>query len=88
MRCLRDWGHVRAARLEFGDAMQIDGKIEGGYVIICQDEHVFVVERLGLYVECPSCGRRKIGADLAMDYVLGGSNSLEDRVPQSAALAK
>jgi hypothetical protein len=88
MQNLRNWGHVRTAVLEFGDAMQIDGKIEGGYVIICQDEHVFVVERLGLYVECPSCGRRQIGADLAMDYVLGGSNSLEDRVPRSAALVK
>ncbi|WP_282604571.1 hypothetical protein [Pelagibius sp. Alg239-R121] len=45
--------------------MHIDGKIEDGYVIICDEDHSFVANHLGLAVECTHCGRLALGVDLA-----------------------
>lgn len=53
--------------------MRIDGKISAGYAIVCNCGAAFAAERLGVAVECPSCGRTALGADIAVDYYLRGT---------------
>lgn len=50
--------------------MRIDGKVADKYVILCDKEHAFVVERLGISVQCPECGECALSAELATDFVL------------------
>ena len=55
--------------------MVIDGKLPQGYVVICNRGHAarsFLVERLGLSVECPGCGCTALSVDLAAAFH-GGS---------------
>ncbi|HLS69376.1 MAG TPA: hypothetical protein VK035_08530 [Kiloniellales bacterium] len=50
--------------------MRIDGKISAGYAIVCNCGAAFAAQRLGVAVECPSCGHTELGADIAVDYYL------------------
>jgi len=50
--------------------MRIDGRIPEGYVLLCDCDEAFVVPRLDLSVQCPSCGAIALGADLAADFHL------------------
>lgn len=54
--------------------MRIDAKLPEGYVIICDDDdRAFLVPRLGLAVECPSCGKLASSAHLLTDFYLAGA---------------
>ena len=51
----------------------IDDKLPEGYVILCKakdEEHTFLVRRLGLSVECPKCGSTALSTDLADEFWL------------------
>ncbi|MDF2095976.1 hypothetical protein [Aquibaculum arenosum] len=50
--------------------MHVDGKISGGYAILCNCGNAFATERLGLALECPACGHTELGVDVAADYYL------------------
>lgn len=50
--------------------MHVDGKISGGYAILCHCGTAFASERLGLALECPGCGHIELGVDIAADYYL------------------
>ena len=48
--------------------MRIDGKIVGGYVLICDCGEAFALERIGISVECPACGHTELGPEVALGY--------------------
>ncbi|WP_366553579.1 hypothetical protein [Aquibaculum sediminis] len=50
--------------------MHVDGKISGGYAILCHCGTAFATQRLGLALECPGCGHTELGVDVAADYYL------------------
>lgn len=53
--------------------MRVDGKISAGYAIVCDCGAAFAVERLGVAVECPTCGHTELGVDVAVEYYLNRS---------------
>lgn len=53
--------------------MVIDAKLTEGYVILCDERsemHSFLIESLGLSVECPHCGSTALATDLATEFYL------------------
>src|SRR5262249_1136325 len=51
--------------------MRLDARLPQGNIIICAgrgDEHSFLVNRLGLSVECPTCGQIGLSVDLVADF--------------------
>src|SRR5262249_59969078 len=51
--------------------MRLDARLPQGNIIICTghgDEHSFLVHRLGLSVECPTCGQIGLSVDLVADF--------------------
>lgn len=51
--------------------MHVDGRISGGYAIVCDCGEAFALERIGVAVECPACGHSELGVDVALVYYLG-----------------
>jgi hypothetical protein len=52
-------------------SMYLDTRLPEGHVVVCVcagEEHSFLVNRLGLAVECPNCGRTALSANLIDDY--------------------
>jgi hypothetical protein len=52
-------------------SMYLDTRIPEGQVVVCTcagEEHSFMVARLGVSVECPTCGRTALSANLIDDY--------------------
>ena len=53
----------------------IDGKITEGYVIVCNknhEDHFFVLETIGISVECPRCGHTGLGTELITEFFCNG----------------
>ncbi len=53
--------------------IMIDDKLPEGYVILCKakdEDHTFLVRRLGPSVECPRCGSTALSADLTLEFGL------------------
>ncbi len=53
--------------------IMIDDKLPEGYVILCKakdEDHTFLVRRLGPSVECPRCGSTVLSADLTLEFGL------------------
>ena len=48
--------------------MRIHEKLPSGYRIACDCGHTFVVRRLGLGIECPTCGATETSATLLDAY--------------------
>jgi hypothetical protein len=51
--------------------MHLDARLPKGNVLVCAgngDEHSFIVQRLGLSVECPQCGQVALSVDLVADF--------------------
>ncbi len=51
--------------------MIIDAKLNEGYVVLCVGSgtwHSFLVQNLGVSVECPQCGRTALSVKLAEDF--------------------
>jgi hypothetical protein len=51
--------------------MRVDARLPEGAIILCAGdggEHSFLVRRLGLSVECPTCGQVALGVDLVADF--------------------
>jgi hypothetical protein len=52
-------------------SMYLDTRIPEGHVLVLTcagEEHSFLVARLGVSVECPTCGRTALSASLIDDY--------------------
>jgi hypothetical protein len=65
--------------------MRIDGKIADGYVILCDREHAFMVDRLGISVQCPRCGECALSVELATNYILDQARDAKTAFPAIAA---
>lgn len=51
--------------------MRIDGRLPEGLVVLCpRCDVAFLVPRLGLSVECPTCGATELGTDLMTEFLL------------------
>ncbi len=53
--------------------MRIEGKLPEGYVVLCDnghEEHSFLVQRLNVSVECPSCGTTGLSTNLVTEFTL------------------
>ncbi len=53
--------------------IMIDDKLTEGYVILCKakdEDHTFLVRRLGPSVECPRCGSTALSTDLVLEFGL------------------
>jgi hypothetical protein len=51
--------------------MYLDARLPEGHVVVCGcagAEHAFLVHRLGLAVECPTCGRTALSVELVADF--------------------
>jgi hypothetical protein len=51
--------------------MRLDARLREGYVMLCAghgSDHSFLVRRLGLSVECPSCGKIARSVELVADF--------------------
>ena len=71
--------NIQAAKSNDGVSpkIMIDGKLPEGYVILCKakdEDHTFLVRRLGLSVECPKCGRTALSTGLAQEFWLRKNN--------------
>jgi hypothetical protein len=56
-----------------GPKIMIDDKLPEGYVILCKaknEDHTFLVRRLGPSVECPKCGSTALSTDIVLEYRL------------------
>src|SRR5262245_44034912 len=63
--------------------MRLDARLPQGNIIICTghgDEHSFLVHRLGLSVECPTCGQIGLSVDLVADFYKRQMESSSDQV--------
>ncbi len=72
-------GNIQAVNSDAGarPKIMIDDKLPEGYVILCQakdEDHTFLVRRLGLSVECPKCGRTALSTSLAQEFWLRNNN--------------
>ncbi len=59
--------------------MMIDGKITEGYVIVCNknhEDHFFVLETIGISVECPRCGHTVLGTELLAEFYCNGQDNI------------
>ena len=68
-------GNIQALHSDAGVSpkIMIDDKLPEGYVILCKakdDDHTFLVRRLGPSVECPKCGNTALSTDLALEFGL------------------
>ena len=68
-------GNIQALNSDAGVSpkIMIDDKLPEGYVILCKakdDDHTFLVRRLGPSVECPKCGNTALSTDLALEFGL------------------
>src|SRR5262245_21724482 len=62
--------------------MRLDARLPQGSIIICTgtgDEHSFLVHRLGLSVECPTCGQIGLSVDLVADCYKRQMEASSDR---------
>jgi hypothetical protein len=71
--------NIQAAKSNAGVSpkLMIDGKLPEGYVILCKakdEDHTFLVRRLGLSVECPRCGSTALSTGLAQEFWLRENN--------------
>jgi hypothetical protein len=60
-------------------SMHIDARLPEGHVLICsagRSEHSFLVQRLGLSVECPHCGQTGVSVQLVTDFYERGLDAL------------
>jgi hypothetical protein len=51
--------------------LYLDDRIPGGYVFVCSrrdEEHSFLLRKLGPSIECPNCGRTALSASLLNAY--------------------
>ncbi len=68
-------GNIQAVNSDAGVSpkIMIDDKLPEGYVILCQakdEDHTFLVRRLGPSVECPRCGSTALSTDLVLEFGL------------------
>jgi hypothetical protein len=68
-------GNIQATNSNAGVSSKIiiDDKLPEGYVILCKakdEDHTFLVRRLGPSVLCPRCGSAALSTDLAHEFWL------------------
>jgi hypothetical protein len=59
--------------------MYLDARLPEGHIVICGcsgGEHSFLVHKLGLAVECPTCGRTALSTELIADFYARAALSL------------
>jgi len=62
--------------------MRLDARLPQGNILVCTghgDEHSFLVHRLGLSVECPTCGQIGLSVDLVADFYKRQMGSASDQ---------
>jgi len=65
--------------------MRVDGRISAGYAIVCECGEAFAQERIGLTLECPSCGRTELGTEVVLDYYLTRADEADPAPLKGAA---
>lgn len=56
--------------------LNIDDKLDEGYIIGCECEAYFIVPRLGVSVECPHCGKTEIPDTMLMNWTLATNTGI------------